>query len=219
MKAGRNIVAFRGNPGFPLLVVLALATGCAARQLDQFETTASIETRDYAVEVTQDKALRTKIEIPIPPNPYDDGCMCVCEAACAMHADAPELEALLEKLTHKATFRAEIAAKAVLESGHELLEHEEWKDVVTDSMELLGNPTLVLVPLPGGSVKKVSLEKVGELGVSPTLLVTIRSSVGGKMQAALKASMISHGVPAKKAQRLSGQIIKTYMKEILAKSG
>jgi hypothetical protein len=178
------------------VAVLAPSWGCTRGTMTEIRTSTSIEEQDYSVvEVVEEPSLRTKIILPIPPNPYEDDadCQCLCATGCV--ASASELRTLVAKLKLKATRRADASAAAVLEAGDGLLAHENWQEVVTSTMDLLNNPTIVIVPMPGGKLKKVSLEKIGSLDLTGTQIVSIKNSVGGKMQSALAANMIVHGIP------------------------
>ncbi len=203
-----------------LAVTLAPAWGCTRQGTTEIRTSFSAEQQDYAVvEVIEDPLLRTKIILPIPQNPYgDDGdCPCVCATGCV--ASASELRALVAKLKLDATRRADASAAAVLEVGEELLAHESWEDIVTSTMDLLNNPTIVIVPGPGGKLQKVSLEKLGTLDLSTTQIVSIKNNVSGKMQSAIKANMIVHGIAKKDAAVFSKQIMQVYMSKMLAPAG
>jgi hypothetical protein len=200
-----------------VLAVLAPVWGCSHSTMTEVRTSASFEEQDFSVvEVVEEPSLRTKLILPIPPNPYeDDGdCQCLCTTGCV--ASASELRTLVAKLKLKATRRADASAAAVLEAGDGLLAHDSWQEVVTSTMDLLNNPTIVIVPMPGGTLKKVSLEKIGSLDLTGTQIVSIKNSVGGKMQSALAANMIAHGIPKKDAVKFSKDIMQVYMSKMLA---
>lgn len=217
MNSRRKILRLSPLAIVAVVAVLAPAWGCTRSTMTELRTSASYEEQDYAVvEVVEDPSLRTKIILPIPPNPYeDDGdCQCLCAAGCV--ASASELRTLVAKLTLEATRRADASAAAVLEAGDGLLAHENWQEVVTSTMDLLNNPTIVIVPMPGGALKKVSLEKIGSLDLTGTQIVSIKNSVRGKMQSALAANMIAHGIPKKDATKFSKEILQVYMTKLLA---
>jgi len=202
-----------------LVAALAPAWGCARNGMAQIRTSGTIVEQDYvSVEVIEEPSLRTKVILPIPRNPYgDDGdCPCVCATGCV--ADASELRALIAKLTLKATRRADASAAALLKAGDGILAHENWAEVVTSTMDLLNHPTIVIVPLPGGKLKKVSLEKLGTIDLSTTQIFSIKNKIEGKMQSALTVNMIANGIPKKDAKKFSKKIMQVYMYKLLAPS-
>ncbi|MBW2261497.1 MAG: hypothetical protein JRG91_05935 [Deltaproteobacteria bacterium] len=219
MKSRRNIVSIYAGATIALVAALAPAWGCARNGMAQIRTSGTIVEQDYvSVEVIEEPSLRTKVILPIPRNPYgDDGdCPCVCATGCV--ADASELRALIAKLTLKATRRADASAAALLKAGDGILAHENWAEVVTSTMDLLNHPTIVIVPLPGGKLKKVSLEKLGTIDLSTTQIFSIKNKIEGKMQSALTVNMIANGIPKKDAKKFSKKIMQVYMYKLLAPS-
>jgi len=217
MSSRRKIVRNLAGATVALVMALAPAWGCTRQEMTEIRTSYSMQEQDLAtVEVIKDPSLRTKIILPIPQNPYgDDGdCPCVCATGCV--ASTSEFRALVAKLKLKATRRADASAAAVLEAGDGILAHESWEEVVTSTMDLLNNPTIVIVPIPGGKLQKVSLEKIGTLDLTTTQIISIKNSVGGKMQSALKANMIAHGIPKQDALQFSKEIMQVYMSKMLA---
>lgn len=217
MNSRRNIVKTRAGATIGALVLAVAAWGCTHAGTTEIRTSASLEEQDYSiVEVIEDPALRTKTILLIPENPYgDDGdCPCTCPTGCV--ATASELRALVAKLKLKATRRAEASAAAVLVAGDELLAYESWQDVVTSTMDLLSNPMIVIVRDAGGKLKKVHLEKLGTMDLSTTQIVSIKNKVSGKMQSAITANMIVHGIPEKNAKAYSKDIMQVYMSKMFA---
>jgi hypothetical protein len=210
-------IIFHLLPGAAAL--LLLTPGCAGVGRTQSTTTLGkdFEEQDYAVvEVIEEPELRTSIELPLPPNPYDDAECDLCNCVCAAGPDTSAFEKLIAKLKLDADKRAGAAAEALLESAHEIVGYGEWKEITENTMELLSNPTIVMVPMPGGKLQKVSLEKLPKMDLSAGQIVTIRNSVNGKMRSAIAADMTAHGVPPAEAKKLSAEIMKVYMKSLLA---
>jgi hypothetical protein len=199
-----------------LLIAAIVALGCARSGRTEVVTVADLTTEDYSVEVIRQPDLGKKIVLQIPDNPYEDDAYCECVCMACMSPEAvSEIEALVAKLRKDANRRTDAAAQAVLDVSPKLVEHEEWREIIQSTMTLLNNPTVVLVPMPGGAIKKVSLEKIGELDLTTTQIASIKSSVGGKMESTLGAAMVLHGVPGDEADELADTIMKTYLRELL----
>ncbi len=202
-----------------LLACCILAAGCEkgslhARDVPGQQYVTVVET---VVEVVR----KDVIEIPLPPNPYEDDfneelvCRCCCPNECGHGKESSEFAAFIQGLRAEATSRVNAVADALLKSGGDIMAYEEWQLIAKGCMELLGNPTIVIVQLPSGQWKKVKFEELGDMDVSPGEVFRIQKSVGVKMKAALKAGMISRGVPEPDADRLAGDILKTYLKNLL----
>jgi hypothetical protein len=205
---------------------LLLAAGLAFLALSGCARTGAhakgLEDELVVEKITEGETARV-IEIPIPPNPYEDeaaacAAACCCPNVCQKNEKVSELESFIGKLKAEATVRAEAAAAALLKAGPDLARYEDWKQIVRDSMDLLGSPTLVVVQLPSGKWKKVKFEKVPEMDISEAEVVMIQKSVGEKMQSAIAADMTARGVPAKEAGRIAEAIIKTYLEKIFGSS-
>jgi hypothetical protein len=157
------------------------------------------------------------IEIPIPPNPYEDqpaDCACCCKEACAGGVGSAEFDLFVIALKQEATMKIQAAADALLASGGDLVKFEGWQEIVKDCMDILGSPTLVVVQLSSGKWKKVKFEELATLDEDVREIALIKASVGEKMKAALAANMVGRGVAEADAKAIAGKIIKTYMDKI-----
>jgi len=158
------------------------------------------------------------IEIPIPPNPYEDqpaDCACCCAEACAVGVGSAEFDLFVGALKQEATMKIQAAADALLASGGDLVKYEGWQDIVKDCMDILGSPTLVVVQLSSGKWKKVKFEEIATLDEDVREISLIKASVGEKMKAALAANMVGRGVAEADAKAIAGKIIKTYVDELI----
>ena len=57
-------------------------------------------------------------------------------------------------------------------------------------------------------------EALPDLELDPVEAFMVRKSVGDKMQAALKAGMMSRGLDAAEAEKIAARIIKIYLKKL-----
>ncbi|MFH1434663.1 MAG: hypothetical protein ABIJ56_03000 [Pseudomonadota bacterium] len=205
-----------------LLACCILAAGCEKGSLHA-RAGNDVPGEQYAavVETMVEVERADVIEIPLPPNPYEDDfneeltCRCCCPNECGHGLESSEFTAFINELRAEATSRVNAVADALLKSGGDIMEYEEWQLIAKGCMELLSNPTIVIVQLPSGQWKKVKFEELGDMDVSPGEVFRIQQSVGVKMKAALKAEMISRGVPEPDADTLAGDILKTYLKNLL----
>jgi hypothetical protein len=158
------------------------------------------------------------IEIPIPPNPYEDQpaeCACCCAEACAGSVGSTEFNLFVGALKQEATMKIQAAADALLASGKDLVKVEGWQEIVKDCMDILGSPNLVVVQLSSGKWRKVKFEEIATLDEDVREISLIKAGVGEKMKAALAASMVGRGVAEADAKAIAGKIIKTYMDKLV----
>jgi hypothetical protein len=203
--------------GIALALGAALAAGCASRPVIEISTQRTYVEQDLSVEVVRQPPIRAKIDLGIPPNPYDDegSCPCVCQAKCKKK-EFSELEKIVAKFGEEADARRRAASLAVLGSGPDIVKHKKWKKIAGASLELMSNPTIVLVPMPGGRIEKVSLEDLDTLHLGAADVVSIRNKVKGNMLSALAATMASYGVPDGEAGTIAGAMMKVYLAELMA---
>lgn len=199
--------------------LLALVSWACHRDRVQTRDPSALEDDDVevTVEAMWDEAPGSGIEIPDLLNPYENGpgaCPCCCAAQCGGAENAPEFEAFVTDLKDRATAKAIASADAILEAGPDLVKHEGWMEMARDAMDLLSNPILVVVQLPSGKWRKVTFETLPDLDVDPVEVYLIQKSVGDRMKAALKASMIGHGMGDAEADAAAGKIVKAYLKKL-----
>jgi len=177
---------------------------------------ASLEQEEPRDELIVEKVVegpQKVIEIPIPPNPYEDqpaDCACCCAEACAGGVGSAEFNLFVSALKLEATMKIQAAANALLASGGDLVKYEGWQEIVKDCMDILGSPTLVVVQLSSGKWKKVKFEELATLDEDVREIALIKASVGEKMKAALAANMVGRGVVEADAKAIAGKIIKAY---------
>jgi hypothetical protein len=200
-------------------VLLALASWSCTWNRAQAREPSDLEGEEgeVTVEALWDEEPRNVIEIPDLLNPYEDdfkACACCCAAQCGLEQDTSEFQDFIGDLKDEATAKAVAAAEALLHAGPDLVRHDGWKEMARDAMEILGNPILVVVQLPSGKWQKVSFEALPDLDLDSVEAFMVRKSVGDKMQAALKAGMMSRGLDAAEAEKIAAKIIKTYLKKL-----
>jgi len=207
--------------GVALILALPACTRSQTKVVDSLELSVINEDEiapgeaEYAVEMIDDLPGGATIVLPIPENPYgDDSCCCSCTASCDPQLQ-DKFHKYVAKLKGAASKRTDAAAAALL-SAPEIVKLEAWEEIASITMDLLANPTLVIVPMPGGELHKVSLEKLSSLNIPLTQLVMIRGSVKGKMEAALSAAMTSNGVPSPDASTLASKMIEVYFDQMSA---
>lgn len=206
----------------PAAACCVMAAGCEKGSLhasgsNDFLPGQNVTIVETVVEVDREDV----IEIPLPPNPYEDDfdekalCRCCCPGTCGHGLESSEFADFINELRSEATSRVNAVADALLKSGPDMMAYEEWQKIARGCMDLLSNPTLVIVQLPSGKWKKVKFEELADMDVRPGEVFRIQKSVGVKMKAALVAEMISRGVPESEADTIAGNIMKTYLKNLM----
>lgn len=200
--------------------LLALVSWSCHRDRLQTRDPSALEDDDMevTVEAMWDEGPRKIILTPdLLLNPFEDdsgGCACCCAAQCSGAKNTPEFEAFVTDLKDQAAAKAVASADALLKAGPDLVKHEGWMEIARDAMDLLGNPILVVVQLPSGKWRKVTYETLPDLDVDPVEVYMIQRSVGERVKAALKASMIGHGMGDAEADAAAGKIVKTYLEKL-----
>jgi len=203
---------------FFLIFVLILQNSCAGR--NKIDTKISSADNVFVEKTIILKEVKN-IEIPLPPNPYEDEettCQCECpQMPCKNNITSGEFRSFVLSLKGESIARLDAATEAILSAGYEIMKYPDWKQIVKDSMEIFGNPTIVLVQLESEKWKKVKFEEIPQMDLKVTETILIRKSVEEKIQSLLTSVFVSRGVPVNEANKIAEKIVNEYTKRIFFK--